>query len=135
MDGYEEALGVLLHKTNHRNAVLPKTKTVCNKVANRRKVVEAQIQSDAALAYKIKGTIYTNLPGKFPKISYKGNLYIFLTYIYDANAIIVRPMKSRSEQCMIKVFLIYMNILNNANLHRNCMFLTTNALKRWKTTL
>ena len=58
----------------------------------------------AALADKIEGTIYTNLQGKFPTISYKGNRYIFLTYIYDANAIIVRPMKSRSEQCMIKAF-------------------------------
>ena len=53
LDGYEEVLGVLLHKSSHCCAVLPKTKTVCNKVMNRRQVVEAQIQSDAALSYKM----------------------------------------------------------------------------------
>ena len=52
----------------------------------------------AALADKIKGKIYMDLPGCFPTRSYKGNQYIFLTYVYNANAILVRPMKSRAKE-------------------------------------
>ena len=52
----------------------------------------------ATLVDKIKGTIYTDLPGRFPTRLYKGNQYIFLTYVYDANAILVRPMKSRAKE-------------------------------------
>ena len=49
-------------------------------------------------------TIYTNLTGIFPIRSYKGNQYIFLTYIYDLNDIIVRPMKSRESEDMQAAF-------------------------------
>ena len=58
----------------------------------------------AALANEIKGTIYTDLTGRFPIRSYKGNQYIFLTYVYDANAIIVRPMKNRTKEEQLRVF-------------------------------
>ena len=58
----------------------------------------------AALADKIKGTIYTDLPGRFPTRSYKGNQYIFLTYVYNANAILVRPMKSRAKEEQLEKF-------------------------------
>ena len=43
----------------------------------------------AALANTIDHTIYSDLTGKFPIWSYKGNQYIFLTYVYDANEILV----------------------------------------------
>ena len=58
----------------------------------------------AAIADDIKGTVYTDLPGRFPARLYKGNQYIFLTYVYDANAIIVRPMKSRTKEDILEVF-------------------------------
>ena len=50
----------------------------------------------AALANTIDGTLYTDLTGRFPIRYYKGNQYIFLAYVYDANAILVRAMKNRT---------------------------------------
>ena len=58
----------------------------------------------AALADKSKGTTSTDLPGRFPTRSYKQNQYIFPTYVYDANAILVRPMKSRAKEEQLKKF-------------------------------
>jgi hypothetical protein len=43
-----------------------------------------------------QGQLYTDLTGKFPVRSRKGNSYIMLCYIYDCNYIKVIPMKSRS---------------------------------------
>jgi hypothetical protein len=40
-------------------------------------------------------TIYTDQTGKFKYRSKKGYNYIFITYSYDTNAILVRPIKSR----------------------------------------
>ena len=53
-----------------------------------------------ALANSIEGTVYTDLTGKLPVRSIRGNQYIFLAYFYDANAILVRPMKTKKQvQC------------------------------------
>jgi hypothetical protein len=43
-----------------------------------------------------QGQLYTDLMGKFPVISSKGNSYVMVCYIYDCNYIKVSPMKSRS---------------------------------------
>ncbi|KAL7527155.1 hypothetical protein ACHAWF_008701, partial [Thalassiosira exigua] len=49
----------------------------------------------AALADSVKGTVYTDITGRFPARSYKGNQYIMLAYVYQTNSILVRAMKSR----------------------------------------
>jgi hypothetical protein len=46
--------------------------------------------------------IYTDLTGKFPVRSRKGNCYVILCYIYDCNYIKVVPMKSRSASEWVK---------------------------------
>jgi hypothetical protein len=43
-----------------------------------------------------QGQLYTDLTGKFPVRSSKGNSYVMLCYIYDCNYIKFVPMKSRS---------------------------------------
>ncbi|KAL3792547.1 hypothetical protein ACHAW5_007907, partial [Stephanodiscus triporus] len=48
----------------------------------------------AALADANTGTMYTDLTGAFPVRSFKNMQYIFVAYIYDLNAIIVRAMPS-----------------------------------------
>ncbi len=58
----------------------------------------------AALADAIKGTVYTDLPGPFPVRSIRNMQYIFVCYVYEANAILVRPMKSRSDACMVAAY-------------------------------
>ena len=58
----------------------------------------------AALADANAGTMYTDLTGQFPVRSYKNMVYIFVAYVYDANAIIVRAMPSRDDASMIDAF-------------------------------
>ena len=58
----------------------------------------------AALADACTGTMYTDLTGAFPVRSFKNMQYIFVTYIYDLNAIIVRPMPSRTDAAFITAF-------------------------------
>ena len=58
----------------------------------------------AALADQTTGTIYTDLTGRFPVRSLHSNQCIFLAYVYDANAILVRPMKTRETPSMLKAF-------------------------------
>ena len=58
----------------------------------------------ADLAITIDGTLYTDLTGRFSIRSYKGNQYIFLAYVYNSNAILVRAMNTRATQSMIESF-------------------------------
>eukprot|EP00957_Ditylum_brightwellii_P118907 9068931-Ditylum_brightwellii.AAC.1 len=45
-----------------------------------------------------KGKIYIDQTGKFPVVSSKSNRYIMVIYVYDANCILVEPMKNRTER-------------------------------------
>jgi hypothetical protein len=48
--------------------------------------------------------LYTDLTGKFPVRSSKGNSYVMLCYIYDCNYIKVVPMKSRPASEWVKAY-------------------------------
>jgi hypothetical protein len=43
-----------------------------------------------------QGQLYTDLTGKFPVRSSKGNSYVMVCYVYDCNYVKVIPMKSQS---------------------------------------
>jgi hypothetical protein len=60
--------------------------------------------SFAALDNAITGTMYTNITGAFPVHSFKSMQYMFVAYIYDLNAIIVRAMPSRTNVSMVQAF-------------------------------
>jgi hypothetical protein len=64
-----------------------------------------------ALANANTGTIYTDLTGAFPVRSFKNMQYIFVAYMYDLNAIIVRPMPSHADAAMIAAFTKVFTIL------------------------
>jgi hypothetical protein len=51
-----------------------------------------------------QGQLYTDLTGKFPVRSNKGNSYVMVCYIYDCNYIKVVPMKSRSASECVKAY-------------------------------
>ena len=44
-----------------------------------------------------KRQIATDLTGKFPVTSNRGNKYLFVLYDYDSNCILICPMKSRAD--------------------------------------
>jgi hypothetical protein len=66
--------------------------------------IDDEIFCYAMLADKNEGTVYSDLTGKFPVQSFDGHLYLFVCYVYSANAIIMRPMQNRSDECMVKTF-------------------------------
>jgi hypothetical protein len=51
-----------------------------------------------------QGHLYTDLTGKFPVRSSKGNSYVMVFYIYDCNYVKVIPMKSRSSLEWVKAY-------------------------------
>ena len=50
------------------------------------------------------GVVYTDLTGKFPITSLDGHKYILILYHYDSNAILVKPLKNRSDEETLKVY-------------------------------
>jgi hypothetical protein len=60
---------------------------------------DTDLGTNTHLVYAVvvhQGQLYTNLTGKFPVRSIKGNYYVMVCYIYDCNYVKVIPMKSRS---------------------------------------
>jgi len=58
----------------------------------------------AALANTVTGTIYTDITGASPVRSFKNMQYIFVAYVYDLNAIIVRAMPPHTDASMVTAF-------------------------------
>ena len=58
----------------------------------------------AALANTITGTMYTDITGAFPVRSFKSMQYIFVAYVYDLNAIIIRAMPSCTDASIMTAF-------------------------------
>jgi hypothetical protein len=59
------------------------------------------------LAYAVvvdQGQLYTDLAGKFPVRSSKGNSYVMVCYIYDCNYVKDIPVKSRSASEWVKSY-------------------------------
>jgi hypothetical protein len=51
-----------------------------------------------------QGQLYTDLTGKFPVRSSKGNSYVMVCYIYDCNYVKVITMRSRSASEWVKAY-------------------------------
>ena len=52
------------------------------------------------------GVAYTDLTGKFPYRSTKGNNYIMVAYNYDGNAILAEPVKNRQATTLLEALKI-----------------------------
>ena len=52
----------------------------------------------------MNGTIYTDLTGAFPVTSARGKKLLYIAYSYDANGILWKPMKSKNDSEMSRVF-------------------------------
>jgi hypothetical protein len=68
---------------------------------------DPDIGSNPHLVYAVvadQAQLYTDLTGKFPVRSSKGNSYVMLCYIYDCNYIKGVPMKSMSALEWVKTY-------------------------------
>jgi hypothetical protein len=63
----------------------------------------------------VEGKSYTDLTGRFPCKSELGNLYVMVLYAYDANAILVEPIKNRSDSEQIKAMELLINRANKGS--------------------
>jgi hypothetical protein len=50
------------------------------------------------------GQIHSDLTGRFPTTSAKGNKYVLVLYDYNTNNILTEPMKSRGDQEMVRAY-------------------------------
>jgi hypothetical protein len=50
----------------------------------------------------LKSIISTDLPGRFPRTSARGNAYVFVLYDFESNSILAVPIKNRSKHSLIQ---------------------------------
>jgi hypothetical protein len=71
----------------------------------------------AVLANAITGTMDTDITSAFPVCSFKSMQYMFVAYIYNLNAIIVRAMPSRTNASTVQAFTKVISILKAEGYH------------------
>jgi hypothetical protein len=71
----------------------------------------------AALADANTGTMHTDLTSSFPVRLFKNMQYIFVAYVYDLNAIIVRAMPTCTNAAMITAFKEVIEVLRTRGYH------------------
>jgi hypothetical protein len=81
------------------------------------------------------GQIYTDQTGRFPVVSSKGKKYIMILYDYDSNAILVQPIKDRTDPELLKAFQVMEQVLVARGLTPKLMKLENEASKLLKTYL
>jgi hypothetical protein len=68
---------------------------------------DTDLETKTHLVYAVvvdQGQLYTDLTGKFPVQSRKGDSYVMVCYVYDCNYVKVIPMKSRSASEWVKAY-------------------------------
>jgi hypothetical protein len=68
---------------------------------------DTDLGTNTHLVYAVlvdQGQLYTDLTGKFPVRSRKGNSYVMVCYVYDCNYVKVIPIKARSASEWVKAY-------------------------------
>ena len=96
---------IMGHMTNIRGgtrSTKPRVDKVNTQLKSPRPHLELQeghkVNASVIRPEELKGLISTDLAGRFPFQSFKGNNYIFLLYDYDSNAILVTAIRSRQAK-------------------------------------
>jgi hypothetical protein len=85
----------MVHMNQRRQNIRSTLKAPIEKQPTR----DTDLGTNTHLLYAVvvdQGQLYTNLTGKFPVRSRKGNSYVMVCYIYECNYVKVIPVKSRS---------------------------------------
>jgi hypothetical protein len=70
-------------------------------------ITPAGLGSKTHVVYAVvvdQGQLYTDITGKFPVRSSKGNWYVMICYSYNCNYVKAMPMKSRSASEWVKSY-------------------------------
>jgi len=75
--------------------------------------------------------IYSDLTGRFPQRSTRGNQYIFILYDTNSNCIFAEPVKDRTSTHIEKAYAKIINILQQANISPTIHILDNEASKSY----
>ena len=104
---------------NHQRQGVQSTK----KIAVEHKIVdtssetgkkEQDVYTKVIDVWDMKGPIYTDQTGKFPTKSRSGNRYVMVMVAVDSHAILVTPMKNRTDQEMRLAYLTLLKRVKSA---------------------
>jgi hypothetical protein len=93
------------HLNQRRQNIRSSSKTSITSDTEDESVTPAGLGSKTHFFYAVvvdQGQLYTDLTGKFPVRSSKGNWYVMVRYSYDCNYVKAVPMKSRSVSEWVK---------------------------------
>ena len=79
------------------------------------RAINHQVVCAVIATSELKGTISTDLPGRFPFTSNLLNNYIFVMYDFDSNNILGNPIKSRDKSELVRGFEMCYKELKEAN--------------------
>jgi hypothetical protein len=91
----------------HMNKILQNIRSTSNAPIADAPPAVTDLGTKTYLVYAVladQGQLYTDLMGKFPVRSSKGNSYVMVCYVYDCNYVKVIPMKSRSASEWVKAY-------------------------------
>ena len=78
------------------------------------------------------GQIYSDLTGRFPIASSKGNNYLLIIYDYDSNGILAQPMRTRTGPCILEAYKVLHDRLVAAGLRPQLQRLDNEASQSLK---
>jgi hypothetical protein len=93
--------------TGHMNQRRQNIRSTSKAPIEKQQPPDTDLGTKTHLVYAVivdQGQLYTDLTGKFPVRSSKGNSYVMLCYMYDCNYVKVVPMKSRSASEWVKEY-------------------------------
>ena len=81
---------------------------------------------------ELEGKVFSDQTGKFPIISSRGNKYIMVMFVEDANAILVEPLKLRSERYIINAIIKLHTYLTDRGFKTQTQILDNNCPEAMK---
>jgi hypothetical protein len=95
------------HMNQRRQKIRSTSKTPITPAIEDIATANTNLGTKTHLVYAVlvdQGQLYTDLTGKFPVRSSKGNSYVMVCYVYDCNYVQVVLMKSRSASEWVKAY-------------------------------
>jgi hypothetical protein len=95
------------HLNQRRQNIRSTSKVSITSAIEDETVTPVDLGSKTHLFYAVvvdQGQLYTDLTGRFPVRSSKGNWYVMICYSYDCNYVKAFPMKSRSASEWLKAY-------------------------------
>jgi hypothetical protein len=95
------------HMSQRRQNIRSTSKTPITTHINDTKTTNTNLVTNTHLVYTVlvdQGQLYTDLTGKFPVRSSKGNSYVMVCYVYDCTYVKVVRRKSQSASEWVKAY-------------------------------